>query len=329
MQVHLLKNFIKKLHPRYGVIFCHHNADPDSLYTANLLLKLLRRFNSRIKCDIFPVGISAVSRSLMEMVNIEIAKSPDLVKSDFIVLVDTSTISQLGEWGKKILESDKPIILIDHHAVHPETKRLASVLIVDKKATSACEVVYRLCKEAKVKIDRKAALGLLYGIAYETKWFRYGSQETFQNIAELLRYGAKINDVLSRLTKPISKSERLAKLKAASRLKIKNIKEWFLIISQVSSYQASVARALITLGADIAIVGGETKQKIRISLRSTLNFYEKTKIDLGEDIAPILGRKAFGAGGGHPTSAGVNGVGNVNEIMDEALKILREKISFS
>ena len=97
-------------------------------------------------------------------------------------------------------------------------------------------------------------------------------------------------------------------------------------MSQVSSYQASAARALIALGADVAIVGGEKKQKISISLRSTLNFYDKTKIELGGDIAPILGERAAGAGGGHSTVAGVNGSGNINEIMAEAVKILKEKI---
>lgn len=327
MQIHLLKNFIDKLHPQYCIIFCHHNADPDSLYAARLLSRLLKRLNSKLKCDILPVGVSAVSKNLMRMVDIKITRNPVLKKSDFIVLVDTSTLSQLGEWDLKVRNSGKPILLIDHHTVHPETRKIADLLIVNRNATSTCEIVYRLCKETDFKIDRKSALGLLFGIAYETKWFKYGSSETFQNTAELLRVGVKLVNVLSALSTPTSRSERLAKLKAASRLQIHQIGEWIIAISQLSSYQASAARALIALGADIAVVGGERKQKIRISLRSTSNFLDKTKIDLGRDIAPILGEKASGVGGGHATSAGVNGSGDINKILAETVRILKDKIN--
>lgn len=326
MQIHLLKNFISKLHPKYCVIFCHHNADPDSIYAANLLVKLLTKLNPRLKCDIYPVGVSAVTKNLMDKVAVRIAFCPNLEKSDFIALVDTSTLSQLDDWDSKIRKSGKPILLIDHHVVHPETRKLVNVLIVDRNATSACEVVYKLCKEAEVEIDRKTALGLLYGVAYETRWFKYGSAETFQSASELLKLGVKTADVLSALSNPASKSEKLAKLKAASRLQIHQIGDWILALSQISSYQASAARALISLGADVAIVSGERKGKIRISLRSTLDFCDKTKIDLGGDIAPILGKKASGGGGGHSTSAGVNGSGDINEVMAEAVKIMKEKL---
>ncbi|RJX15961.1 hypothetical protein CW703_02945 [Candidatus Bathyarchaeota archaeon] len=322
-----IRRFLRRISARYGIIFCHHNADPDAVYASHVLSKLLKKIHPRLKCDIFFVhGPSKLSKLLMKKVEVKANAKPNFRKADFFVMVDTSTTKQLDEWGLIVEKSRKPLMVVDHHAVHPKTRKIASLMVVDVNARSTCEIVYRLCCKARFRLSKKDALGLLFGIIFETKNFRYASADTLKISAELLNYGLTIEKALKAMVKPMEKPEKIARLKAASRLKLYRLKDWLIVFSNVGSYQASVARAFLNLGGDLAVVGGEKKGEIKVSLRSTQEFYDKTRIHLGKDVAFSLGEKFSGMGGGHPTSAGINGYGNLENVFNEILKILKVKL---
>ena len=326
MQIYALKRLLKAA-TKYGVLFCHHNADPDSIFSANVLRKVICKINPRVKCDVVAVqGPSSLSKRLMEKVNVKLCSNPRMDDADFLVLVDTSTTQQLDEWRSRVEGSGKPILVVDHHTIHPGMRKIASLMLVDTEVRSTCEIVYELCCRTKVNISRKDALGLFLGILYETKNLRYASTKTFQVVAELLKYGVKSEEAFQALVSPMSRSERIARIKAASRLKLLNVGNWLLVSTQVGSYEASVARALLGLGADVVVVSGEKKEKVRVSLRSTPQFFEKTGIHLGRDVAISLGEMLSGMGSGHPTAAGVNGFGKSQKASEEAIGILREMI---
>jgi nanoRNase/pAp phosphatase (c-di-AMP/oligoRNAs hydrolase) len=250
---------------------------------------------------------------------------PKLEKADFIALVDTSTTKQLDRWAAKVERCGKPIIIVDHHTVHPKTEKTASLMIVDREALSACEVVYSLWAEAEFAVNKKDALALFLGILFETKGLRYASTRTFRTVSELAETKFDTGKAFRMFSAPLSRSERFARLKAASRIEVWKIGSWILASSQVTSYEASAARGFLMLGADVAVVGGGKKGELRMSLRSTSDFFKKTGIHLGRDVAIALGEKFSGMGGGHPTSAGVNGYGDAKDAISEAVKILRVK----
>jgi nanoRNase/pAp phosphatase (c-di-AMP/oligoRNAs hydrolase) len=122
-------------------------------------------------------------------------------------------------------------------------------------------------------------------------------------------------------------SERVARLKASKRIKLIRVNDWLLAFSNVSAYQASAARALISVGAHVAVVAGQKEEKLQISLRATQDFHEKTRVHLGRDIAKPLGEYLHGMGGGHAVSAGVNGEGEVEASLKRCARLLREKIT--
>lgn len=327
MQLRALKTFLRKKPFRKALILCHHNADPDALFSSLVFLKLLRKLKPKLRCDVFAVqGPSDMSKLLLKHVPVKLTESPDLEEADFLVLIDTSTTGQLDEWGSRVEDSGKPVILLDHHAVHPSTKKLASLILVDGRAKSTCEIVYSLCRQAHLRLTRKEALGLFFGIAYETRVFRYATAQTFQTLTRLVRKGITVEEALSAMYKPMSRSERIARLKAATRLQIHKVGEWLLAVSNVNSHQASAARGLLTLGCHVAVVGGERKGQVRLSLRSTPEFHKQTGIHLGRDVAMWLGEGFSGRGGGHPASAGVNCQGNLAQILSEAVKLLKVKL---
>ncbi len=97
--------------------------------------------------------------------------------------------------------------------------------------------------------------------------------------------------------------------------------------SIVSAYQASAARALISLGAHVAVVGGQKDEKVQVSMRAATDFFEKTGVHLGRDVAKPLGEFLKGIGGGHSVSAGVNGVGDVEAGLKHCFGLLKNKLS--
>jgi nanoRNase/pAp phosphatase (c-di-AMP/oligoRNAs hydrolase) len=101
---------------------------------------------------------------------------------------------------------------------------------------------------------------------------------------------------------------------------------WIIAISDLGSYQSSGARALISLGVDVAIVTGTEKQATRSSLRSTNRFYSETGIQLGELVNKIS-KELEGEGSGHPTAAGFNGSCSVDEFNNSIFEEIKNLLA--
>jgi nanoRNase/pAp phosphatase (c-di-AMP/oligoRNAs hydrolase) len=170
------------------------------------------------------------------------------------------------------------------------------------------------------------ARALLIGIAYDSKHFTIATPTTLNAASALLEINGSIEEVLSLLRPERNRPESIARLKAAQRMKLHPLESWTLATSQLSSFQASAARALIGLGADASAVCGSEKGDLRASLRSTDRFYQGTNIHLGE-VARALGNEFGGAGSGHPTAAGVNGVGDSESFLKRFVEIISEKLN--
>ena len=98
-------------------------------------------------------------------------------------------------------------------------------------------------------------------------------------------------------------------------MQIHEINGWTVVTAKIGSFQASVARGFINLGADIAILAGNEKKQLKVSMRSIDKFYKETGIHLGRDISLALSYEFNGSGSGHPTAAGFNGIGPIEDVL--------------
>jgi nanoRNase/pAp phosphatase (c-di-AMP/oligoRNAs hydrolase) len=309
-------------------ILFHHNADPDALCSAYALSRLLPSIRAGVEVAISPSkGLSKISKRVAEHLGMTLEENPLIEEMDTLFVVDTGSLQQLEEMKDRVLAAKAPLVVIDHHAEHAETKAASRLYIVDEEAASTCEIVYGLYKEAGVKPTGQAAKALLLGIAYDTRRFALGTSATFKAIGELLELDGALAEVPSLLTRVMDRSEKIARLKAGQRMKIYMIDGWLVISAEVSSYQASAARGLLSLGADLTLVGGSGEEGIRISMRSTDSFYSETSLHLGRDIALPLGEAFKGAGSGHSTAAGVNALGGLEEALNMAVKMVSERLT--
>jgi nanoRNase/pAp phosphatase (c-di-AMP/oligoRNAs hydrolase) len=326
VQIQKILALIDKLNAKVVVLLCHNNADPDAIGAAYAFSGMLKHLRPKLKIEIAAAaGPSRISKAIMAVLPIELVDQPRIEEADMLVLVDTNTIQQLGEWCTRI-KPDQPLLVVDHHASHPKTEHITTLSVAEDTASSTCEVVYSLFKEADVKPSSDEAKALFLGIAYDTRHFIIASSETFKVVAELIDIGINVQEILPILSSPMEHSERIARLKASTRLKLLIINNWLIAFSQVSAYQASVARALISLGAHIAIVAGQKDDKIQVSFRATQEFYKDTGIHVGIDLARPLGDFLGGMGGGHAVSAGANGLGDVKTCLRFCSRLIRNKL---
>ncbi len=307
------------------LVLGHQNADPDAVCSAYAFTLLAKRINRKLKLSFAsPDGVSKLSKQVLKTVALEVVENPDPSRADLIVTVDTNTLQQLGNLKGPVLESRKPLVMIDHHAPHPENAKTATFVICDDKATSTCEMILDMHAKLHLTPSRIASQALFIGLIVETGHMAIATRRTFDSACSLIRAGADPEAALAVTRSSMDESERIARLKSAQRLRMERVGKWVIALSEIGSYHASAARALIALGAHLAIVAGKRNDELTVSFRSTREFASETGLHVGRDLANPLGVRMDGMGGGHATAAGANVTGDVNQAFKLVLSLIRD-----
>jgi phosphoesterase RecJ-like protein len=118
---------------------------------------------------------------------------------DLIVIVDTDSYNQLPELDKYLKQSDKPILVIDHHATSPRCFALRSKAaggdchLIDSGAAATALIVFDLLKYAGWPITKKIAEALFVAVSTDTGWFQFDNTDSraLKACAELIDAGVK------------------------------------------------------------------------------------------------------------------------------------------
>ena len=295
-------------------VVTHRNADPDALGAVAGLLRLCRHLG--VECDcILPEGLSAASKRLLEALRAEMRCLDTLQGGyDLYVIVDTSSPDQLGSFSR-ITGEDTGYVVVDHHSANQLVEG-AVLSIYDPDAPSSSELVASLLAESSAEVEGWEAGLLLGGILYDTRRFLRARRETFTAAAYLLGRGADYGAVVSALQRRTEEeySERVARLKAAARSRVFAADNILLVVTHVGAFESSAARALLDLGADVAIVVSEQKGGVRVSGRAKPLAVSRG-IRLG-GFMEGLAEKMGGTGGGHDAAAGATGAVGLEEALE-------------
>jgi nanoRNase/pAp phosphatase (c-di-AMP/oligoRNAs hydrolase) len=309
------------------VVLGHHNADPDVIGAAQGVKELVTVLRPGSKVEIvLPDDVSSLSRSVASSLSIEISEAATLVDPDAFFVVDTGSLNQIGAYEQVLKKTKASIVFIDHHIHDQATAELSDLYLLEPGASSTSEIVYRIMRYHGVRPSMLTAKALLSGIVFDSRHFSIGGAETLRGAAELLDIVGDMGEVKGLLTSPMDYSEKVARLKAGQRAEVALYGRWAVVFSHLGSYQSSGARALVSLGADLAAVGGEEKGEVRVSLRSTNEFSVLTGVHLG-DLASQLGAEFDGSGSGHPTAAGVNCSGSLGIFRKRFFEVVKCKLS--
>lgn len=180
-----------RAHQRF-LIMTHLRPDGDALGSEIGLACALKQLGKRVR-----VAVASDLGPRYEFANttstpIERFTAPgDAFRdADAIVVVDTGTWSQLGDFGPFMRSMTCGKAVIDHHRTQDD---LGGLRFVDTTAEAAGRLVYEATLALGVPVTAEAANALFLALATDTGWFRHSSVEprTFELARELVRAGAK------------------------------------------------------------------------------------------------------------------------------------------
>lgn len=307
------------------LVLCHHNADPDAVGSSLALADALNRLGARALAGTSE-GMSRAAKAVLDAVKREMAVDPPL-EADVVVLVDTSSLEHLGKLGEEMRRKagELEIVVVDHHRPVEEMRRIAKLYHVREELASQSELTLQLLRELGVELTPDMAFLLLAGIVSDTGQFRLARGETFDAVHALVEAGADYRRVLEALKPEEDMSRRIALLKAAQRSELHHLHDRLVVFSEVGSFEADAAAMFVRIGADVALVGSEDKDRIRICARAREELLETTNLHLG-DLMSELARDFKGSGGGHAGAASMTGEGKLAEAKKRAMQILQRML---
>lgn len=113
--------------------------------------------------------------------------------SDAVIVLDTGTWNQLGDFAAFLRSLPVAKAVIDHHLTQDD---LSALRMVDATAEATGRLVYEAIVALGGPIPAAAAHGLFVALAMDTGWFRHNntSSATFTLAADLVRAGARATE---------------------------------------------------------------------------------------------------------------------------------------
>ena len=301
-----------------AAVVCHRNADADAYLSAFALARLLEKVAPGCTVDVVtPGGMTVLTQKLAKRFSHRGAEQGD-VEYDLYVAVDVGDDELLNEWRDRFLRASGVRVLVDHHPLRdgaPYDRTL-----VDEGATSAAEVVFAIYETLGEEVDPVAAQALLEAIMFDSSLLAIAWPAGLRAVVKLMDAGADVALARKELRSEPDYGEVVAKLKGAQRVKIYKGGKWVVATSLIGSFHAHVARSLVYLGADLAVVAGESDGETRVSMRAAQRFLEGSGVQLGKEVAGVMSVRLGGHGGGHSTAASFSTAVAEGEALEATLK---------
>ena len=160
------------------VIARHIGGDPDALGSTFALKEIIEANYEGKK-----VIVVGTSISKFKFFGSHEKIDDDMYEDSLLIALDIPDIRRLD--GVDITKF-KDVIKIDHH---PEIDRFSEYEIIDVNASSACEIVARLCYNNNLIIPKHAAEIMFMGIVTDTNRFLFGANkpETYEIVLKLIK----------------------------------------------------------------------------------------------------------------------------------------------
>ncbi|MHA2407252.1 MAG: DHH family phosphoesterase [Candidatus Ranarchaeia archaeon] len=323
-----IRSFIQNIQSKKAtnvLITSHENVDPDGLSASIAIAKWLEG-TWKCRTTVSFNSLNKLSANLVKKFKLKITHPPKPQQYDGVCVVDMSSINQVGNVQNLMPEHVPLSISIDHHHTEEEKKDFFDFVLIDTEVSSTAEIVTQIFIEDKYTPPKIHATLLLVGLLYDSRRFLNSKPSVFPLVETLLSWGADYEMALSVLQSKMGRSEVIARIKAAQRMRRHEIGDFIVLTAKIGSFEASACRGLLDLGADIAIVYSEKPDSVRFSARSRRDVYNKTGLDLARDIMIPVGEIIGGAGGGHSIAAGANGKIKARQGINKAIKLITEKL---
>ena len=296
----------------------HINPDGDAIGSA-LALKLLLDSMDIVSTVAFDITGNLPSNLNHLPYNLITTPTEESYKTVFVF--DCGNSSRLGKLEPIVLNSEK-VVVVDHH-IDPT---FGDLQIIDPKAASTTQVLYRVFKEEGLIISKDMADCLMTGLITDTGRFQYSNtdEEVFTIAADLMSLGSN----LSMISEKIYGSIELNALKLQSSIidRLELDEELKFIYSIV--YQDDYQKFNTTPEETDSLI-----DVVRLAKESEIALLLKEQID-GTFKGSLRSRTqfnvqqvaAFFEGGGHKAASGFSSNLSIDEIIHNIKNEIRKQI---
>lgn len=317
----------KRIHDCQSFILCSHiRPDCDALGSEMGMYGALKQLGKQVRIingHPTPPALTFLDPSqVIEVIHEHV--SPDDVKADGIIILDTSAWAQLGAMGDVLRAFSGTKLCIDHHVGEDD---LGTEFFKDTSAEATGHLVTKLAKHLQVKITRHMATALYAAIATDTGWFRFSSTtpETYRVVSDLVEAGA----VPSEIYGDLYERDTIGRVRLRGRILSRTTEELDgqLVYTHVlkedfpetgampPDTEDAINLTLAIAGTQFAIIFVE-----QVAGGFKLSFRSRCKADCN-----ALARQ-FG-GGGHKAAAGAFIQGTLAEVQARVLPVVRQELA--
>ena len=306
-------------------IFTHSKADGDALGSTSALCAAGLNLGKNVSWINPDEKLSDTYKYLPGYELHETCKRFDFIDEPDVLYVFLDCSNE--ERGTLGLEAWKisNVLNIDHHE---DNSLFGRVNCVDGKASSTCEMLYRVFKADSWEITDEIATSLYTGLWTDTGGFSFSNTTplTHEIAAELIELGVEPARMTDLITQNKSPSDFLLWSRAMSRVKMFGPENIFAItILKKSDFQETVADMTGTEGLSsmfmtirgvkfISTITEYPNGDIRLSIRSR----EGSPFGAGEFARPL-------GGGGHERAAGAKLECSIDDAMDVLERLIMQK----
>ena len=305
----------------------HRECDGDGLGAQIALYHALKKIGKQVRVlNVDDVPTKYGFLKVKEFVEIFLRPHTPIEPTDLTLIFDTNDHRQLGPLFPELEKRSKEIIFVDHHPVLEEGPHPTAGSFIDTKAASTGEIAYKIIKALGVELDRSIAQALYTSVAFDTQVFRYirNSPESHKIAAELVTFPIEPEDIHRRLfsTHTVEKiaflSKMLSKIEyhidgrvALLKMRERDLRDHGLTTDETRDV---IDMIMNIESIEAAVLFREDKSDLfKISLRS------KGRIEV-LSVAEIFG------GGGHRWAAGATVTGEFENLKEQAINGLKEKL---
>jgi phosphoesterase RecJ-like protein len=301
-----------------NLITGHINPDGDALGSA-LAFKLIldsKGVDSDVSFD-----IKGNVPSNLNHLPIDLIIDKPKENYDSVYVFDCGNSERLGDLEGLALSSER-VIVVDHH-INPS---FGDIQIIDSKAASTTQVLYREIISSNIDIDKNIANCLMTGLITDTGRFQYSNtdNEVFEIASKLMLCGAELTSISDNIYGSIPMNAIKLQSEVLNRIELHEEEE--LVVSYVlqedylkyniesSETDFLIDSIRLVKESNIALLLKEQKDKsFKGSLRS------RNELDV-QQIASIFG------GGGHKAASGFSTNLSMNEIKNKVKNAIKSQI---
>ncbi|MBQ2813750.1 MAG: bifunctional oligoribonuclease/PAP phosphatase NrnA [Akkermansia sp.] len=251
---------------------------------------------------------------------------PELVPAelDLLICVDTGDWKRLGDRAAALFADFPAIVNIDHHGTNSGYGHYHFI----EGGEAACGyIIYKMLRSWSVELTPAIASALYTAISTDTGSFQYSSTTpgVMRAVADLLEAGVDVGDINRRIYQEIPLSTLMVNREVLNHMVVESdgaLSHYSMPGGRKAELGISLedTKDLVDIirtvqGVRVSVIFEDLEDgRIRMSLRS-----KDPRINVAEIAAQ------FG-GGGHAMAAGIRMKGTLEDVREQVLKAIREKL---